>query len=276
MKNRSRLGCPVVLSCFFMLAAIVPAFPADLLSELPFPRSTALFPTVQEARGEAVLIDGKAVSPFYCILEKDPKSGALALKSASALSFVKIEMNRSLRTTRIVTMISLAFRDVIDKLGYETKDITLDATDTVGFLTYRISNKTKTTREYARDDNTLESEVVPVYFQGLLLNGIKRDFLFDVITDEIGWKARILVTYKETKDLKALSPGFIFPAGFGALESPKNPYSVFVLSIDGFLSLFVHAKTFLAFESVPPYSFVAYWGGEGIRRQIIYITEKIR
>ena len=83
----------------------------------------------------------------------------------------------------------------------------------------------------------------------------------------------MVITYLFTEDVLSLSKDFSFPDGIREVILPDKPYHVFKMKIHGLLNFLVQSNWYLVYEAEYPYNFVAYWGGSGIKTDIIYMLE---
>lgn len=232
------------------------------------------FPDSIKGTGEAYCLDGAVNGPFSFTLDKDLKNKRFIFTSQSVISEVKTYTNDKLEIESHFTQFAREQAEVLKKLGYDKRAFFRDKKKWILHINYFSNRSSKNRVEIPIDRNSLETDALFLYLQGLLLKGMKKDFRFDLVSIEKGMKVSANCRLFEKQDFREFSPDTDFPKGTDAVVKKIKNFYVYEITMEGVLSFMVWTKWYMAFEYDPPHIFVAYWGGDGLDKELFYIKEK--
>ena len=214
--------------------------------------------------------------PIEIIINNNPGTGDFEFTVTSTLSTASLVLNKHLEAQYSETFFPVTIEKLMKKAGHDKRIYyrteNKDDPDKI-ILTLFKQGKEKKKNTIFCDRNTFPSDTVTIMCQALLLKGIKKDFLFDIISLEDALKARMEMSYYFTPNPCSLSRDFNFPEGIHNAIHPDEEYHIFKMKIHGLISLFLRSTWYFVYKARYPYDFVAYWGGDGIVAETFYFTE---
>jgi hypothetical protein len=280
MKGR-KIQIIIFSLVFLLFIGILPtqnAYTIDLLEDLlpPDEDCTTLFPQILIMKGFASTYNCEVSGPIELIVRNKPGTGEIEFSVLSSFTKAELVYDRHLNVKKSDTVLLSPIQKKIDVIGQDKRNyyriFNGQKPDTI-VLTLFNNGKEKKMKEFSCDRNVFPSDTVMLMLHTLLLKGIRKDFLFDIISLEDAIKVRMEMNYYFTDNVLSFSENFPFPQNISDAIRPDKKYHVFVMRVYGVLRLFAQSRWFFVYNTDYPYGFVAYWGGVGVSREIMYFPE---
>ena len=261
-----------------LILLATPSSAVDMLEDflLPDEDCSNLFPEKMIMKGFAYACNSEVSGPIEIIIHNNPQNNNFEVSVSSPLSGSNLVFSRNLDVIRTETHFPAAMKKLIQKTGYDIRKYYKNETGLNSnklILTHYKDGKEKKSARISCDRNTFPSDSVLLMYQALLLKGIKKDFLFDIISLDDALKVRMAVTYHFTDNVLSLSKKFNFPAMIHESIKPADKYHAFEMKLHGLLGLFIQSRWYCIYKASYPYEFAVYWGGSGIGAEVIFILE---
>ncbi|MBN2532696.1 MAG: hypothetical protein JXB88_07395 [Spirochaetales bacterium] len=268
---------------FYLLIVFIIFFPSyayslDMIEDL-LPQEenyTALFPRTFLMKGLAFTNNCEISGPIEIIINNNPETEQFEFIFTSPLSKAELIIDKHLNAKSSKTSFVKTFPELIKKAGHDKRVYSREKNGKKPesiVLTHFLAKKEKKKKSFSCDRNTFPSDTVMFILQILLLKGIKKNFLLDIISLEDALKVRMNMTYYFTDNVLALSKNFPFPRGIEEAVRPDELYHVFKMKLHGLAGLFIQTSWFFVFKAEYPFSFIIYWGGEGKTAEVFYFLE---
>jgi hypothetical protein len=268
----------IVFLLFFILILSSHIYPADLLENLlPADENyTTLFPQILIMRGFVHTHNDEISGPINIVMQNNPETEQFNFAVSSIIFNADLMIDKFLNVKNSEMSYSGTYRKLIEKAGYNkliyNRKNNGKESDSLAIIQF-LDGKEEKRKEISCDRNSFPSDAVIVALQALLYKGIRKGFLFDIISLAEPVKVRMNISYFFTDKVLSLSSDFSFPPEMNNTVYPDKKYHVFKMNVHGLLSLFIRTSWFFVFKADYPYGFVAYWGGNGINEEVYYFPE---
>lgn len=222
--------------------------------------------------GYAYALGGKIGSEFSQLISYNDESGLYQIKVSSNIYNFSLEMDHNLRlkysewTTKNKNLIKL--------LGHDKRITLHDCETQKTIIQYYLGNRLKETKMFAYDEDTIDSDMINIYLQKKLAEGIQV-FNCNVLLKARGLKLNVRFHRETVKDLIGFSQEYNFPEKFREFSNhfvqDNNEVYVYVMELTGIFKLFYPYKYYTAFTKSSPHRLVAYWGGAPRDADFIFI-----
>ncbi|MBN2441787.1 MAG: hypothetical protein JXJ04_10585 [Spirochaetales bacterium] len=237
---------------------------------------TLLFPKKIMLKGIVSMCNNEVTGPVEMVIFNNPVTKNFEITVSSPIISSQLFFDRFLDVIRTDTAFPSANKLLMKKTGYDKRMYFMDKASKNPrdiILKYNMEGKEKKKKTIFSDRNTFPSDSVLLMYQTLLLKNIKEGFYFDIISLDDALKIRMTAKYFFTDDVLSLSKKFNFPKGIEKAVNPGIKYHVFEMKTYGLIDLFVQSSWYCVYKATYPYEFVAYWGGNGINTETIYMME---
>lgn len=266
------------LLLFLFIIFLPHSYGLDMIEDLLSPDAdyTKLFPQTIILKGFGHTYNCEISGPMEIIIQKNPQTKQLDFKVSSTITNAQMIYDKNLNVLKSETHFLETLEDLIRKTGHDIRKYYRqnngnEPDDIV--LTFFLGGKKQKSKVFSCDRNTFPSDAVMMMCKAVLFNGIRKGFLFDIISLEDFVKARMKMEYYFTDNVLSLSEDFPFPQKVNEAIRPDEKYHVFKMKVHGLLGLFIRSSWFFVFKAEYPYGFVAYWGGDGIYREIMFFVK---
>jgi hypothetical protein len=226
-----------------------------------------LFPVEQVEHGEAIQLGGKVATGLNQTIKVDPDNGSVRLIISAGEFTYQGDLNKSLRVLKS----EFIFRnpDIIKSLGHDQRVTIADPSRKTMTIKYYFQGREKESKTFSYDFNTIDSDTLIVFLQGMLLSGVQQ-FNSDLVAK--GQRIKINVDFRLIEAAEfAPDPEFNLPDKLVRFLKEKDEKFIYEMKLTGVLNLFVPGKYYYVFDKTPPHKFIAYWGGASSRAEYAYI-----
>lgn len=206
-------------------------------------------------------LDNNAAKDFDYTVTVDENTKEITANEQSDQYLCETVLSNNLKIKRITYTIKE--KETMDNFEYN-KIVTEYSKDNNFIIKKFYLNDKQTSKEYKirYDNNTILFDTSYIVLQACLIKGIKNfnlQMLFGSQTDKHSGNIKLI----QTNNLLELSPEYKNPPDFFKQRSIfKDKVNVFIFKLTGIAGSFYKHKLYFAFDSVPPYKFIAYWGGD--------------
>lgn len=227
-----------------------------------------LFPTLQVDHGQATQLGGKVATGLNQTIKVNPDNGGVRLTIDALDDFTyQGELNKSLRVLK--SEFSFRNPEIVKSLGHDQRITITDSSRKTMTIKYYLQGREKETKTFSYDQNTIDSDTLIVYLQGMLLSGVQQ-FNSNLIVKgdrlKVGVNFRLLEVSDFTPD-----PESNLPEKLVQFLKGKTEKYIYEMKLTGVLNLFVPGKYYYVFEKTPPHKLIAYWGGTSNRAEYAFI-----
>jgi hypothetical protein len=229
-----------------------------------------LFPIEQVERGEAIQLGGRVAAGLNQTIKVNPDNGGVRLTISADEFTYQGELDKSLRVVKS----EFLFRnpDIIKSLGHDQRITLSDPSRKAMTIKYYLQGREKESKSFGYDLNTIDSDTLIVFLQGMLLVGVQQ-FNSDLIAKGQRLKINVDFRLREVAEFTP-DPGANLPEKLVQFLEQKTEKYIYEMKLTGVLSLFAPGKYYYVFEKTPPHKLIAYWGGISNRAEYAYILPK--
>lgn len=224
--------------------------------------------------GYAYALGGKIGSELSQIVFYDEQSGLAQIRLDSAIFDLLVETtpDGNLQNSKWTTK----NKELIKLLGHDERRTFYDVKNRRIRIEYYLGDKLKTTKSIAYEKDTLDSDLIYLYLQEKLANGVE-EFKGNVILKARGMRVNVMFQRKTMKDLAGFSPEYDFPGqfreSFDRILGKEAEVYVYVMQLTGVYKVFYPYKYYTAFSKSTPHRWLAFWGGAPNDADFIVIHE---
>ncbi|HEX3044210.1 MAG TPA: hypothetical protein VHY08_05610 [Bacillota bacterium] len=226
-----------------------------------------LFPIEQVERGEAIQLGGKVATGLNQTIKVNPDNGGVRLTISADEFTYQGDLNKSLRVVKS----EFLFRnpEIIKSLGHDQRITISDPSKKAMTIKYYLQGREKESKTFSYDFNTIDSDTLIVFLQGMLLSGVQQ-FNCDLIAK--GQRMKINVNFR-LSEVAGFTPDpeSNLPEKLVQFLAQKTEKYIYEMKLTGVLNLIVPGKYYYVFEKTLPHRLIAYWGGTSNQAELAYI-----
>ena len=138
---------------------------------------------------------------------------------------------------------------------------------------YFKDNKEIKIKELNWDNRSIDSDIISIYLQGMLLKGVDH-FNGNLI---IKSKGLILSAYFQLYSacLQDSPPKNGFPSFFQDFTAKKEVVNIYEMSFNGVPGLLYPFKFYFAYKKTPPGKYFTYWGGTALDEEYFVFNDMV-
>ncbi len=228
-------------------------------SVLKNPELSILFPEIQEYSGVVYSLGGSHITPFSHTIKVDQSTGNIVIYTVGT----EFEYQGQLDPYLQIKTSDFIFKnsEMINFLGHDQRVTRYDPERKNLIVKYFLNNQEKKTKVFTSDCSCIDSDALPTFLQGMLLNNTG-DFNLDLIQKAKGLRINADFKLIAVDNPLSLSTEYHFPPEFRNSLQQINKVYIYVMKLTGLPGLVYPYKYYFVYHNESPYQLVAYWGGE--------------
>jgi hypothetical protein len=211
----------------------------------------------QDFHGESSLLGGKFVSPLDGSIKVHQETGELQYEFTSTYMIYSGTFSENLQLKKSTFMVK--GDEIIKVLNHDKRVTIQDETKKNMIIKYYLKGQEKGTKKVAYDQNTIDSDVFPLFLQGMLLKKAT-NFKTDAIIKAKGMRLTGVFTL-ESGSFNDFKQKYDPPEKIKALSLQDDNVLVYIMEWTGLIHIVFPYRFYYVFSANPPHQIIAYWGG---------------